>query len=275
MGGAKTVFFPRNMAEALSCLNSSSEPQVMAGCTLERGLPSSSIMVNATQIEELGVIDPHERFIDFGSAATFSQILGTAKRRLPSVFFESIESIATPFVRNRATIGGNICAPGRRRTLFSALLALDARLEFKGENETLFIHLGTFNKVPQGMMLTKIRVPVDEWNISIFKRPGPARIFTEESASFVFLAMTGKGGLSDLRIAYSQHTAYRSRALENRLIGMRLPLTQKTVSAILDETAERLKNSLDSSESPHSTLDSPVAARQFLDLLEFSLTQLM
>jgi CO/xanthine dehydrogenase FAD-binding subunit len=268
-----TVFFARSLSDVFSCLNSTPAPQVMAGCTQERGLPPSALFVALSPIEELTLIDHRERYIEFGSAATITQILGIAKRRLPPAFFEALESIGTPFVRNRATIGGNICAGGRRRTLFPALLALDARLEFRSHNETRYIPIGKFAKVPEGMILTKIRLPVDEWDVSVFRRLGPSRLFSGESAAFVFLAMTGKGVLTDLRIAYSRDGVYRSRALENRLIGLRLPLPQKTIFTLLDETRGRLKESAGESAF-YEALGSSVAVRQYLDLLEFALAQL-
>ena len=124
------------------------------------------------------------------------------------------------------------------------------------------------------MILTKIRIPLFDWEVNIFNRLGPSRIFTENSASFVFLAMTEKGILSDLRIAYSRETAYRSRELENRLIGIRLPLSKKTIVSLLAETAGRFETS--AIETPERSLvESPYAVKQFLNLLEFSLGQLM
>jgi CO/xanthine dehydrogenase FAD-binding subunit len=270
----KTVFFARNLMDAISHLHSTQEFKVMMGCTLENKLPSHSLCVRPRGDDELMLIDRHERYVEFGSAVTLSAILSITKRRLPPFFFEAVESIAVPFVRNLATIGGNICAPGRPRTLFPALLALDASLEFRRQNETLFIPIGKFTAVPPGMILTKIRIPLFDWEVNIFKRLGPPRIFTENSASFVFLAMTEKGILSDLRIAYSRETAYRSRELENRLIGIRLPLSKKTIVSLLAETAGRFETS--AIETPERSLvESPYAVKQFLNLLEFSLGQLM
>jgi CO/xanthine dehydrogenase FAD-binding subunit len=272
--GAKTVFFARNLPDAIMQLQTTAGLKVMAGCTLSKTLPPSSLCLRPGSIADLAIIEPHERYMECGSGVTLSSILAAAKRRLPSAFFEAVESIATPFVRNLATIGGNVCAQGHRRTLFPVLLALDARLEFRSQNEIRLTPIGKFQGVPSRSILTKIRVPVDEWDISVFKRLGPSRVFNEESGGFVFLAMTEKGILSDLRIAFSRETAYRSRELENRLIGMRLPLSQKTIYSLLDETAERIANSaIDAPE--HSLIDTPNADKQFLTLLEAAMGELM
>jgi CO/xanthine dehydrogenase FAD-binding subunit len=270
----KTVFFSRNLPDALSYLHSTQEFRVMAGCTQESNLPPHSLCVRPASDDELTLIDRHERYIEFGSAVTLSTILSTTKRRLPPVFFEAVESIAVPFVRNLATVGGNICAAGRPRTLFPVLLALDARLEFHRQNETLFIPIGKFAGVPPGMILTKIRVPLFDWEVNIFRRLGPPRIFTENSASFVFLAMTENGILSDLRVAYSGDTSYRNRELENRLIGIRLPLSKKTIFSLLDETSALFENS-EPNTPEHLLFESPSGVKQFLNLLEFSLGQMM
>jgi CO/xanthine dehydrogenase FAD-binding subunit len=269
--GAKAVFYARSLTDAISQLQTTAGLKVMAGCTLSKTLPPSSLCLRPGSIEDLAVIEPHERFIEFGSGVTLSSILGSTKRKLPQAFFEAVESIANPFVRNLATIGGNVCAPGHRRTLFPVLLALDARLEFRSQTEIRLTPIGKFQSVPPRSILTKIRVPVDEWEISVFKRLGPLTVFTEESGAFVFLAKTEKGILSDLRVAFG---AYRSRELENRLIGMRLPLSTKTIYPLLAETAERITNSaIDAPE--HALLDTPNADRQFLTLLQAAMGQLM
>jgi CO/xanthine dehydrogenase FAD-binding subunit len=270
----KRLFFAYELADLWSPLKSVPELKVMGGCTLEETLPAAPVIMRSGFIDELRTIDPHERFIEFGSAVTLTQILTASKRRLSPAFYEAIETIATPLVRNQATIGGNICAQGSRRTLFPVLLALDARLEFRSQTEMRFISLGKFNTVPEGMILTKIRIPVEDWDISLFRRLGPQRIFTGESAAFIFLAQIGKGVLSRLRIAYGRDTVYHSRVLENKLIGMRLPISQKTILTLLDETAERLANASNIEAPLHTTISSPEAARQFLDLLEFALSQL-
>jgi CO/xanthine dehydrogenase FAD-binding subunit len=148
--------------------------------------------------------------------------------------------------------------------LFPVLLTLNAKLEFQSHGGQQVIPIEKFDRVPDSSILVKVRIPVEEWEISLFRRLGPARIYTQDSGAFAFLANTQKGFLSDLRIAFGKWAAYRSVALENELIGTRLPLSQKRRYAVLEYAAQGLKESA-------AQVVSPVDRQLFLTLLEYSL----
>jgi CO/xanthine dehydrogenase FAD-binding subunit len=224
-------------------------------------------------MEDMRSIERHEHYIDYGSAVTLSEILDEGKRRLSPAFYEAVESIATPFIRNMATIGGNVCIPPPvRGTLFPVLLAMKAKLRFQGENSETVVDMEKFDRVDPGTYLTKIRVPVEDWDIHIFRGLGARSKPGKGKAVFVFLARVQNGALSDLRIAYSRHSAFRSRELENQLIGMKLPLSQNKRAAFL---AFASQVSAPRPDAPlHSVIASPEGAGQFLDLLELGLDQI-
>jgi CO/xanthine dehydrogenase FAD-binding subunit len=267
-GGKKDVVYVRTKWEVASYLNSEKAYRVMGGCTYEQDLPPACIIARTFPVagsgsmEDIRSIERHERYIDYGSAVTLSEILDEGKRRLSPVFYDAVESIATPFVRNMATIGGNLCIPPPvRGTLFPVLLAMKAKLRFQGENTETLVDMEKFDQVPPGTYLTKIRIPVEEWDIQLFRSLGARGKPGREKAVFVFLARVQRDTLSDLRIAYSQRSAFRSRELENQLIGMKLPISQNRRSAFLAFASQ-------------VDISSPEAARQFLDLLELGLDQI-
>jgi CO/xanthine dehydrogenase FAD-binding subunit len=274
----KTVFFARNIQDVFSQLSSVQNLQVMAGCTQNKAMPQTSIIIR--NIEELNIIERRERFIDIGSVVPLSVILERGQKRIPQTLYDAIKTTATPFVRNAATLGGNICANGNKRSLFAPLYALDAVLEFKSEKQTYTVPISRFNAIPPKSFLTKIRVPIAEWDVAIYKRLGPAGIHAESSAFFVFLAMTNKGYLSDIRIVFSAKTVFRDRNLENNMIGTSLPLARKNVQSFIEQTLKSFtpeqanETQENYVEDEKSVFDSHIAKMQFLNLLTCSLEQI-
>jgi CO/xanthine dehydrogenase FAD-binding subunit len=277
-GVKKDVVYVRSKWEVASYLNSEKAYRVMGGCTYEQDLPPASIIARtfpvtgSNSMEDLRSIERHERYIDYGSAVTLSEILDEGKRRLSSVFYEAAESIATPFVRNIATIGGNLCLPKVRGTLFPVLLAMKAKLRIQGENTEILVDMEKFDGVPPGSYLTKIRIPVEDWDIQLFRTMGARGKPGKDKAVFVFLARVQRDTLSDLRIAYCRHNAFRSQELENQLIGMKLPISQNKRAAFLTYASQ--VSAFRPEAALHSVIASPEAHRQFLDLLALGLDQI-
>ena len=206
--------------------------------------------------------------LDFGSAVTLSEIEDLGEANLPATMYEAITTIATPNVRNIATIGGNICLKDFYGTIFASLLALDARLEFQNSEEAVFKNLTRFDKIPKETLLTRIRLPIEEWEMVIFRRVGPQNMLNELSASFVFLANSLKNQVSDLRIAFAGSFKFRDIELENKLIGAHLPLSEATISSFLSDA----QSSFDKTTNGEKI--NPILRQQFCNLLKYSLEQL-
>lgn len=223
--------------------------------------------ISTSQIEELSIINKHERHIDFGPGVTLSRILKVGAHHIPDVLYNAICDVANPFVRNIATIGGNITSP-TKMSLFAPLVALDAQLEFQNMVNTLFIPLQKFSLIPKGYILTNIKVPLNDWNISIYKRLGPRHIVTSDSASFAFLVSSEKSSILNIRICFSGKVTFRCTTLENKLMGLHLPITKETIElGISDALATFDAESKDINVSP-------MLKKEFEHLIEYSLEQL-
>ncbi len=270
-----TVYFAKNMADVLYQLKTTSGLRICGAGTLDNSLPDIVLFIR--NINDFKIIDRRERYVEFGSAVTLSQLLELGHNRLPSVFFEALSQTAIPSVRNVATVGGNICAAGIKRTLFAPLLALDARLELKSQTEAKILSMSQFDQVPPGFMLTRIRVPLDEWDVAVFRRVGPVYAIDESSASYTFLASTQKGLLSVLRIAFCGAVRFRSRDLENMFAGTKLPLSDKDIQNMLEAASriftESVNREQNGSVSVSEVLRDIIKIR-FLNLLKYSFEQL-
>lgn len=284
------VYFAKNIHDAAYHLRTVPDLSITAGCTgimynknpCFLTFPYSLLSVR--KVEEAMQINRSERNIEFGAAVTLSRILQIGAKRQPQVLYEAVLTIANPKVRNIATIGGNICTNPMKMTCFAPLLALEAKLEFRtgvekahtsaekrrSLSEIEIINITQFKSVPKRYFLNKIIVPLEDWDISIFRRVGAVNQITELSASFVFLAKTQKNMLNDLRIAYCGIFSFRKRELENILIGSKLPLSEKTAQNFL----EKAENIFDAHISENMISYNPVLKAQFLNLLSNAINSL-
>lgn len=277
MANDNHVVYAKNLTDVFYYLKTIQGLKILGSGTAEQHLHfSEQLALDQTalflrNIEELKQIDKKERYIDFGSASTLTSMIDVGRKKLPSVLYEALISTANPLVRNIATLGGNICSNERKMTLFAPLLALDAKLEFKSSmQDSLFIPVSKFEEIKPLHILSRIRVPIEDWDVAIFKKLGPAGGITSESASFTFLAQSEKGILSDVRIAFCGIVSLRSDELENRLIGTRLPLSPKLKNEVLEAAAIDFFNQSGFADPPLH----PILHSQYVELLEYALDML-
>jgi len=261
-----TVFFAKTIPELFYQLKAVSGLQVIGGCTRIETVPDKAISIRG--IPDLAVITKHERYLDCGPGVVLSDILALGRTRVPDVFLDAVQSVANPIVRNIGTIGGNICAPGIKLSLYASLLALDTHLELRSLTDTMYVPLLNFTGVPPGFILSNIRIPLNDWDISVFRRLGPEHKITDTSASFAFLADNDKSMITNVKIAFAGPVAFRSLELENRLIGARLPLIPRDISALVEAAGKQFDRSAE------EITCNPILRRQFLNLTRYSFEQL-
>ncbi|MBP5251904.1 MAG: FAD binding domain-containing protein [Treponema sp.] len=246
--------------------NSVPDLQITGGCTIEKKFSGPTLSIFS--VPKLCTVEKHERFIEFGPGVTLSQMIQVRKSNLPSVLYDALLTIATETIRNIATLGGNICYKKNCLTLFAPLYALDARLEFQTQNEVKYIPFSKFKSIPEKSVLTKIRVPLDEWEVAVFKRFGPSNVITPLSAGFVFLANTQKDIIANVKIVCAGKALFSSKEIENKIIGARLPLNERFISQIIEETLAYIDEQKTFEECE------PIIKSQFLNMLRLSLEQL-
>ena len=174
-----------------------------------------------------------------------------------------------------ATIGGNICASVKepkalKRTLYAPLLALGATLKFRNtENQmSATLPFSKFEGIPDKSVLVNIRVPADDWDVSIFRRLGSKNILENNSASFCFLAKTQGNVLSSVRLAFAGPIVIQDSELETKLLGARLPLNEKTIQDFTSAAAAAFD------KAAADEFSNPLIKEGFLQLTRYSLNQL-
>ncbi len=262
----KNIFYAKNIQEIFYNLKNIKNLQIIGGATGLKELPEKSMSI--INIPELKKISKHERFIDFGPATSLSEILSLGERHIPKILYDALKTISNPFVRNIATLGGNILNTEYFHTLYAPLLALDAKLELKTESETIYKPLSSFEKLKPDQILSNIRIPLSEWDIDFFYRLGPESKITKDSASFAFLTLSEKNIINSIKIAFAGPFAFRNLEFESKLIGLKLPLSNKTIDSIMEDAEFYY------SKETADFQTNKIFNFQFLNLLRFSLEHL-
>ncbi|MBP5519195.1 MAG: FAD binding domain-containing protein [Treponema sp.] len=263
---SKTILYAKNTTELIKILNNNPGTKVVGGCTRIETLPEKFISTHG--IKELAYISRHERYIDVGPGTTLSEILSIGQNHLPPILYEALNCIANPIIRNTATIGGNICSENHKLTLFAPLMALDAKLEFKNLTETRTENIRNFRFIPQGFILSNIRIPLVDAELSIFRRIGPEHAISQQSASFAFLADTEKNWLLNVHLAFAGPFTFHSKEFENIMSGRRLPLSQRDITHLEEAVAEQFQKAATDQMIPD------VMRQQFFNLARYSFEQL-
>jgi CO/xanthine dehydrogenase FAD-binding subunit len=76
-------------------------------------------------------------------------------------------------------------------------------------------------------LLTRIRVPLEMWNYSIYRKFYPWDLEGEQGGVLIFLARNQKEILTDVRIVFVGETLFRDKNSESFLAGRGLPLERK------------------------------------------------
>ena len=132
---------PRNVPEALEALAQTGRAVPLAGGTnilvnMKRAPLEADLVVDLTRLEELKLISADNGSIRLGAGVSFAQLL----KWQPGGAIEGLMrpmciAFAGPLIRNRATVGGNICDASAAADISPPLLALDAVVELQSAVE--------------------------------------------------------------------------------------------------------------------------------------------
>jgi len=215
------------------------------------------VFLSLDKIEELHRITRTEQYLEIGSMVNLNKLLELGKI-VPDILCACVKKIAGVQVRNIATVGGNICTTSRLLDLPAPFTALDAQYEFRNaSNSTRWVSAARFHSEEQTTLekqelLTRIRLPLHQWDYTMYKKFLCEDYFNSET--LVFLAKTQKSILSEIRVIYKGKSIYRNKEGEDILNGKYLPLSRKTANDFLinwlvyldkkHEISEFSKNSL-------------------------------
>jgi aerobic carbon-monoxide dehydrogenase medium subunit len=162
---------PASVVEAVRLLSESDGARALAGGqtlinVMKARAASPDMLVDLNSLDELKGIDlAADGTLSLGSMVTYSELIASAEARARPILGEVCAQIADVQVRNRGTIGGNVCSNDPTNHLPPLMVALGATMHITGTNgdrtvpaEEFF--LGVYmTAAGSGELLTKITVP--------------------------------------------------------------------------------------------------------------------
>lgn len=226
------AYKPENLNEALKIIASEK-------CTIFAG--GTDLMVKRRQwaglepefnlpvlfighLKELKSIDIKDGCITIGSTCTLTSIL--ENNSVPPYIKRPVFDMASPSIRNVATIGGNICNSSPAGDILPVLYALDAGIivESKGSKREIpiekFITGPGRNGLRSEEILTGIRLKIEDFNISTYVKVGTRKALALSKLSFTGLCRKNNDVVEDIRIAFGSvgPTVIRDKKIENLII---------------------------------------------------------
>ncbi|MCP9485011.1 MAG: FAD binding domain-containing protein [Gaiellaceae bacterium MAG52_C11] len=162
---------PGSVAEAIQLLAGHEGARALAGGqtlvnVMKARAASPDVLVDLSRVEELRTISVSGDTLVLGAMATYTQIMGSSEVEVSRpILGEVVAQIADVQVRNRGTIGGNVCSSDPTNHLPPLLVALDASFTIRGTGGERTVAASDFflgvylTAVAEGELLLSVSVP--------------------------------------------------------------------------------------------------------------------
>lgn len=170
-------YYPTELSELLKLLSEHKTATIYAGGTdlmVTRRFQDVVLFIN--QVKELQKMEYEDGYLVLGAALTYDILLHSD---VPEMMKQVFESVASPAIRNRGTIGGNICNASPAGDTLPMWYALSALVELQSLNEdggvnvrTIPIHefilgIRKLDRRP-GEVLTAVKIPLTAFGKDTF-----------------------------------------------------------------------------------------------------------
>ncbi|MFW6071106.1 MAG: FAD binding domain-containing protein [Candidatus Bipolaricaulota bacterium] len=249
---------PEDEEELFDRMNENDYRLVAGGTDLfvkiEKDLISPKRLLDVTNVIDVPKIEKRDEEIRVSATTTHGELARSTliQEKFP-ILAESAESVGGVQLRNKATVGGNICNASPSADSLIALYALDAQLKLKSRDGIRTTPIEDFITGPgetvlrRGEFLESIKIPKLSGNYRhFFKKVGRRNALDISVCSMGFVLKTDGDFTEDIRIAYGAvaPTIVRPTPVEKYLKGKKL--TEDVVS--------EAKNLLEAEISPISDI---------------------
>ena len=162
---------PGSVDEAIRLLASNEGARALAGGqtlvnVMKARAVSPDVLIDLNRLDDLRAISVSGDTLQLGAMATYTQIMDSSEVEVSRpILAEVAAQIADVQVRNRGTIGGNICSNDPTNHLPPLLVALDASMTVRGAGGDRTVAASDFflgvymTAVGEGELLTSVSVP--------------------------------------------------------------------------------------------------------------------
>lgn len=227
---------PGTLKQAISLVVTyKGQARVLAGGTdlipaIRKGSSSPLALIDVKDISELHSIKEEKEVLRIGALTTLREIetLPLINERI-RLLAETAELMATFQVRNRATLGGNICHASPAADMVPPLIALGSRVKIAGKDderieelENFFLGPGQTKLSPQEILAEVIVPKLGPDSRATYIKLSPRRLTDLAVVGIALrLRMDRQGRCDDIRIVMGSvaPTAIRARGAERKLAG--------------------------------------------------------
>lgn len=134
---SREFFQPKTLEEALNIRKDHVGASLLAGGTdvvvaMRKDNGPEGSIIDLSKIKELKEISIHEGEIKIGAMVTFTEIADSkVLRKNAEILCLAAETVGSPQIRNRGTIGGNICNASAAADVVTPLICLNAVVELQ------------------------------------------------------------------------------------------------------------------------------------------------
>jgi carbon-monoxide dehydrogenase medium subunit len=162
---------PASVADALALLAEHDGARALAGGqtlinVMKARAASPDMLVDLNGLDDLRGIDlAADGTLTIGAMTTYTELIGSAEARARPIIGEVCATIADVQVRNRGTIGGNVCSNDPTNHLPPLMCAVGAEMTIASASGERTVPAGDFflgvylTAVGPGELLTKITIP--------------------------------------------------------------------------------------------------------------------
>jgi carbon-monoxide dehydrogenase medium subunit len=162
---------PASLAEALAILKGNDGARALAGGqtlinVMKARAASPDLLVDLNGLDDLkGIELGPDGTLTIGAMATYTDISASAEARARPILGEVCSTIADVQVRNRGTIGGNVCSNDPTNHLPPLMCAISAQMTIASEEGERTVSSDEFfigvylTAVGPGELLTKLTIP--------------------------------------------------------------------------------------------------------------------
>lgn len=227
-------FVPSSVGEVVALLKDHQDSgRLLAGGTdlllnMKTRTVLPTVIIDLNQITDLSFIRSVGKNLHIGSMTRLNDVEGSSivREKVP-LLAEAIRSLASRPIRNRATIGGNLCNASPAADSAPPLLALDASVKLRGPDGERIMALSEFFMGPgqsvrrADEVLTEVIVPCREGR-SAFMKLGRRKGFTLSIVSVAAVGVITDEKFEDVSVALGAvaPTPMRSQKVEERLRGV-------------------------------------------------------
>ncbi|MCS7006077.1 MAG: xanthine dehydrogenase family protein subunit M [Gaiellaceae bacterium] len=250
---------PSTVDEAVALLSEHEGARPLAGGqtllnVMKARAASPEVLVDLNGLDELRRIGfSADGMLELGAMATYAQVMTSAEVEVARpILAEVVATIGDVQIRNRGTVGGNVCVADPTNHLPPLLVALDARFTIRGASgertvaaEEFF--LGVYvTAVGEGELLTRITVPP-----AAGAGDGFAGVTLGKHGTYIAnaAATVRPDGSARIALGCVDAVPVRARQMEERLAGS--DYSEETVRA----AAEGLGATLDPPADVHGSAD--------------------